>query len=146
MTLSTITPSIREWFSLKGITNDQDMQLFGDLGGSISRGAFLLLCTLSRFRQLKPDHPRSPLLEETVRKRKARAFDRDTLDKCEALYARLTRSGSLPGEIVETSAAVPPPTTDVSNVREEAERDAITSEELEKLPRRPRITGILLRM
>ncbi|KAJ0417737.1 hypothetical protein BJY00DRAFT_315683 [Aspergillus carlsbadensis] len=46
MTISSITPRIHEWFSLKGITTDQDIRLFEDLGGSLSRGAFLLLCTL----------------------------------------------------------------------------------------------------
>jgi hypothetical protein len=51
MTINCMDPRIREWFTLKGITLDSEIEPFERLGGTLIRGAFLLLMVLPQCRK-----------------------------------------------------------------------------------------------
>ncbi|KAL2820212.1 hypothetical protein BDW59DRAFT_164699 [Aspergillus cavernicola] len=138
MTISSITPSIHEWFLLRGITTTQGIEQFERLGGSLARGAFLLLCILPRRKSGRVKHHyRNQDLSKSAG---VRVFDDETTRKGKALLAQFTgtdpivpytEDSNMPKALANTSSS--------SILGQEKETthpgDAFSSEDLDELSR-----------
>lgn len=95
MTINCMDPKIREWFTLKGITLDSEIEPFERLGGTLIRGAFLLLMALPQC-PLNGNKKKGPALKYDAGKKPnglQRVFAKETLKEAKALYTKFTGRG-----------------------------------------------------
>ncbi|KAE8381157.1 hypothetical protein BDV26DRAFT_289654 [Aspergillus bertholletiae] len=88
MTIDSISPSMREWFALRGITTNEGIRQFERLGGSLAKGAFLLLCTLPRRKWGK--RKQQYLKQDISKSAGKRVFSEDTIQRARELLTQLT--------------------------------------------------------
>lgn len=94
MTIKCMDPKVREWFTLKGITLDSEIELFERLGGTLIRGAFLLLMVLPQC-PLNRTKKKSPALRRDSKKPNGvqQVFAKEKLGEARSLYAKFTGFG-----------------------------------------------------
>lgn len=95
MTINCMDPKIREWFTLKGITLDSEIEPFELLGGTLIRGAFLLLMVLPQC-PLNGNKKKGPALKCDAEKKPnglRRVFAKETLKEAKAPYTKFTGRG-----------------------------------------------------
>jgi hypothetical protein len=88
MTLATLDSRIKDWLAVKGILSDEQIAKWEELAGSLSKGLFLLLCTVPR-RSRQEERGIPPLLKRSDCR--LSVFSKEMIAESKRLYARFTK-------------------------------------------------------